>query len=792
MKKPSIIISFWFWLCPSVAFLQPVILHVRDAGNNRPLAGVTVTGEISGYLGTTDDAGQLYLADIRRRGEVCWLRLLGYEPVSFRTDTVRQPEIYLFMKPAPILARPVEVEGVRSLGQAPFAQNDLRAEDFEKKNLGQDIPILLNSLPATVAGSDAGNGIGYTNLRIRGTDITRTNVTIDGVPVNDAESQGVFWVNMPDLISSAGSVQVQRGVGPSTNGPGAYGASIHISTLELKDKPYAELAGTYGSFNSRRTTLKAGTGLIGDHFTADVRLSDIRSDGYVERAWSRLHSWFGALSYYGRNTTVKVSVFSGREKTYQAWYGIPKAWADTARRLNVAGTERPGTPYDNETDNYQQTWYRLYLNQNLGRHFSLNTGLFAVRGAGYYEQYKANQKPIRYGLAGGDTLPPTDLIRQLWLKNWFYGSLLNLMYNAPRLDVVWGNILSRYDGLHEGRVIWSAQGAFPDHYLWYHYPAFKTDWNTFLKINGRPHSAWELYADLQYRGVRYQIEGFRNNPNLRVEHTFHFVNPKAGLLWTPTARHQLFASVAVAGKEPNRDDFEAGVQEQPKPERLVDYEAGYTLRLRPVTLRLIGFYMDYYNQLVLTGRINDVGAYTRQNVPRSYRAGLEMEGRWLPLRWLELTGNLHTARHRIRRFTEFVDNWDNGTQDSVERRNVPMALSPGIIAALSATFKPFRGFSFVWQNKYVGPQYLDNSGQSQARLEGFYVTDFIFGYELTLPRQFSLLFHLGLYNVLNARYAPSGYTYSYILGGQRYTDAYIYPMATFHAMGGLTMRFGKP
>lgn len=790
MKNKKFLLVYFLW--SSVVFSQPLTLRVRDAEKSRPLPGATVTGEKSGYLGTTDDAGQLFLPDVRRHNEICQVRLLGYETVIFRTDSVRQTELTLSLKPAPILARPVEVEGVRSLGQAPFAQNDLRAEDFRKKNLGQDIPILLNSLPATVAGSDAGNGIGYTNLRIRGTDITRTNVTIDGVPVNDAESQGVFWVNMPDLISSAGSVQVQRGVGPSTNGPGAYGASIHISTLELKDKPYAELAGTYGSFNSRRSTLKAGTGLIGNHFTADVRLSDIRSDGYVERAWSRLNSWFGALSFYGKNTTLKASVFSGREKTYQAWYGIPKAWADTARRANVAGSERPGMPYDNETDNYQQTWYRLYLNQNLGRRLSLNAGLFAVRGAGYYEQYKASQEPQRYNLSGGDTLPSTDLIRQLWLKNWFYGGLMNLMYAAPRLDVVWGNMFSRYDGLHEGRVIWSAQGAFPDNFLWYHYPAYKTDWNTFIKINWRPHSAWELYADLQYRGVNYRIEGFRNNPGIRVDRLFHFVNPKAGLMWTPSERHQFFASAAVAGKEPNRDDFEAGTQQQPKAERLIDYEAGYTLRLSPLTLRLIAFYMDYHNQLVLTGRINDVGAYTRQNVPRSYRAGLELESRWLPLRWLEITGNLHAARHRILRFTEFVDNWDNATQDSVERRNVPIALSPGLIAALGVTLKPFRGFTLLWQNKYVGPQYLDNSGQSEARLQGFYVTDAIFSYELTLPRDFSLLFHLGLYNLLNARYAPSGYTYSYIQGGQRYTDAYIYPMATFNAIGGLTLRFGKP
>lgn len=790
-KKFSFFLSAGFFLCTG-GWAQSLTLHVYSGNNNRPLVGAAVYGERSGLVGVTGQDGRVYLPAAPPPPEAYQVRMVGHRPFDFRRDTVRSPEVKIFMEPAPVLARPVEIEGVRSPGQAPFPQNDLRAEDFEKKNLGQDIPILLNMLPATVAGSDAGNGIGYTNLRIRGTDITRTNVTIDGVPVNDAESQGVFWVNMPDLISSAGSVQVQRGVGPSTNGPGAYGASMHISTLEMKEQPYAELGASYGSFSSRRTMLKAGTGLLGNHFTADVRLSDIRSDGYVDRASSRLNSWFGALAYYGKSTTVKASVFSGREKTYQAWYGIPLAWADSARRANVAGTEKADGPYPNETDNYQQTWYRLYVNQALNSRLNLNTGLFAVRGAGYYEQYKALQNPQRYGLPGGDTLPASDLVRQLWLKNWFYGGLVNLLYSTPRLDLVWGNMATHYDGVHEGRVVWSRFGNYPVNYLWYHYPAQKTDWNTYVKLNWHVAEAWELYGDVQYRGVRYAIEGFRNNPGIAVDRFFHFVNPKAGLTWRPVSGHRVFASVAVAGKEPNRDDFEAGVQQAPQPERLVDYETGYALRWKGLFVQLTGFYMDYYDQLVLTGRINDVGAYTRQNVPRSYRAGVELEALWQPLRWLDLNGNLHAARHRIRRFVEYVDNWDQGGQDEVERRDVPIALSPGWIAGLVLNFKPVKGFSLLWQNKYVGPQYLDNSGTDEARLQGFFVTDAILSYDLKIRTGLNLMLNLGLYNILNARYAPSGYTYSYILNGRRNTDVYIYPMATFHLISGVTLRFGKP
>ncbi|MCS6982203.1 MAG: TonB-dependent receptor [Flavobacteriales bacterium] len=773
------------------SFAQRLQIRTFHAETGRPLSGVLITGSRSGYLGFTDAEGLFYLPAPSPQTEVFRLQLLGYRTREFRSDTVRGPRLEVALEPAPVLAQPVEVVGVRSLGSAPFPQNNLRAEELEKRNLGQDIPILLGTLPATVAGSDAGNGIGYTNLRIRGTDITRTNVTIDGVPVNDAESQGVFWVNMPDLVSSAASIQVQRGVGPSTNGPGAYGASIHISTLELKDKPYAELGATYGSFGSRRTTFKAGTGLLNDHFTADVRLSEIRSEGYIDRAWSRLNSWFTALCYYGRRTTVKASVFSGQEKTYQAWYGIPRSWADSARRANVAGTERPGTPYENETDNYRQTWYRIYLNQQIRPALTLNAGLFAVQGAGYYEQYKASQNPSRYQLPSSDTLPATDIIRQLWLKNWFYGGLVNLIYSKPALELVWGAMASYYDGIHEGRVIWSQNGFFPDNYLWYHYPAFKTDWNTYLKSSWRPHNHWELYADLQYRGLRYQIEGFRNNPTIAVDRYFHFINPKLGLTWKPSPGHRFFISAAVASKEPNRDDFEAGAQQQPRPERLIDYEAGYALQLSGIHVQLTGFYMDYYDQLVLTGRINDVGAYTRQNVKRSYRTGAELEARWVPTRWLEVSGNLHAGLHRIRRFTEYVDNYDTGLQDSVVRTKVPIALSPGLIAGLNITVRPLKRSAITLQNKYVGPQYLDNSGSAVSRLEGFYVSDLFLNYELFVYRQYSLQFQMGLYNLFNVRYAPSGYTYSYILSGQRSTDVYLYPMATFNLMGGVVLRFEK-
>ena len=762
--------------------------RILDVQNGRPLFGAMLLNEKLDLLSTSDFSGYFYLSLKEKEKRIIQVRLLGYQPLYFSTDTIKG-FLSILLNPSPVLTRPIEILSVRHVASILFAQNDLAARDFENKNLGQDIPILLNNLPATVAGSDAGNGIGYTNLRIRGTDITRTNVTIDGVPVNDAESQGVFWVNMPDLISSAGSLQVQRGVGPSTNGPGAYGASIHISTLELRENPYAELGASYGSFNSSRISLKAGTGLLNNKFCADVRLSDIRSQGYVDRASSKLNSWFSTLSYYGKKTTIKANVFSGKEKTYQAWYGIPTVWSDSARRANVAGTERPESPYDNETDNYHQTWYRLLVNQTIIPSLSLNAGAFAVNGAGYYEQYKAEQNLGKYRIIGGDTLPSTDLIRQLWLKNWFYGGMFNLMYSSSKAEIIWGNMISRYDGIHEGRVIWSQNGFVPDNHLWYYHKAFKTDLNSFLKTNVKIYKNWDLYGDIQFRWVNYQIDGFRNNPQLRVDKKFPFVNPKIGVSWMPFKGHHLFLSAAVASKEPNRDDFEAGIHQAPRAERLIDYELGYHFYHSSYSLKMNGFLMDYYNQLVLTGRINDVGAYTRQNVPRSYRAGIEFEGKWQVIKMLEISGNLHLARHRIVRFTEFIDNEDTGFQDSIVRENSPIALSPAIISNLSLILMPFKGFTFTFNNKFVGAQYLDNSGEENARLPGFFVADAILSYERKFTSSLSVLWNIGLFNITNTLYAPSGYTYPYIFNGSRFRDSYIYPMAPFNVMGGVTLKF---
>ena len=685
---------------------------------------------------------------------------------------------------------PVEVRAVRAGDNAPVTKTNIGKTAISQLNLGQDIPFLLNQTPSVVIHSDAGNGVGYTGIRIRGSDATRINLTLNGIPYNDAESQGLFFVNLPDFSSSAASIQIQRGVGSSSNGAGSFGASINFSTNDINKEAYLEFNNSAGSFNTWKNTIKAGTGLH-NHFTADLRLSRISSNGFIDRASSDLKSFYLSTAYIGEKNSLRLNIFSGKEITYQAWYGISEAdLLAGRRRINYAGTEKAGTPYENETDNYTQTHFQLFYNQQLSKKLHFNTAVFLTPGKGYYEQYKADQDYAAFGLPypvnGNDTIFEADFVRQLWLDNHFYGTVFSAQFKSSGTEATLGGAWTRYDGNHFGKVIWSSASSI-DPRKWYDLDAFKTDVNIYYKQQTNISKHFSLYADLQFRQVHYDIEGFRNNPTLFVQNRFSFFNPKTGLAFKKNG-WKAYLSYSIAGKEPNRDDFEAGAGNQPSAERLFDTELGISQTRNRYQWSLTFYHMDYSNQLVLTGQINDVGAYTRTNIPRSYRAGIEMDATAGICDWFNLSANLALSRNKVKDFTEYVDDYDNGGQKKIFYPNADIAFSPAVVGSANLHFKPVKKVELSLMNKYVSRQYLDNTAQQSRSLDPYWVTDCRAIYTWKGKRLKELNIIAQLNNLLAARYEPNGYTFSYIYGGQTSTENYYFPMAGRNFMLAVNIR----
>ncbi len=685
---------------------------------------------------------------------------------------------------------PVEVRAVRATEKAPFTKTNLSKAQIEAQNIGQDLPFILNSTPSVVVNSDAGNGIGYTGIRIRGTDATRINVTLNGVPFNDAESGGTFFVNLPDFLSSVNSIQVQRGVGTSSNGGSSFGATINLSSNDVIKEKSIEVNNSFGSFNSWKNTIKFNSGLLGERFTVDARLSSITSDGYIERAKSNLSSFYFSTAYLLPKTALRFTVFSGKEKTYQAWNGVSETDLKNNRRINYAGTEKPGTPYENETDNYKQTHYQLFLNRQLIPNLNFNTGLFLVRGKGFYEQYKANEAYRDYGMpvatSGSDTITNTDLVRQLWLDNYYYGNVFSLNYKKGKTAVTVGGAVTNYTGDHFGLVTWAQKGLTSNN-RWYSTDAEKKDANVYLKWQQNLTPEFQVYTDLQWRNVGYNINGFRYNPSLIIDAAYAFFNPKLGLSYSKNTWN-FYASYGVGNKEPNRDDFEAGLTEQPKPERLQDVEIGLEQKGKKHSWGATLYYMNYKNQLVLTGKINDVGAYTRTNIERSYRAGIELQGAVQIASWLQASGNLTVSRNRLKNFTEFIDDYDSGSQKKATYNNSEISFSPAVVGAANLTFLPIKNTELHLLSKYVSKQYLDNTANEARKLDAYYTQDIRIHYSFVKQpfKRVSIIAQVN--NVLNALYEPNGYTFSYYSNAELTTENYYFPMAGINWMVGLNVK----
>lgn len=684
---------------------------------------------------------------------------------------------------------PVEVRAIRAGENAPFTKTNISKKEITKTNLGQDIPFLLNQTPSVVINSDAGNGVGYTGIRIRGSDAARINVTLNGIPYNDAESQGTFFVDLPDFSSSTGSIQIQRGVGTSSNGAGAFGGNINISTNEVVKDSYAEINNSFGSFNTWKHTIKAGTGLV-NGFTTDIRLSKISSDGFIDRASSNLKSFHLSTAYVKEKTSVRVNVFSGKEKTYQAWNGISEADLLAGNRtVNSAGTERPGEPYDNEIDDYTQTHYQLFFSQRLNSKLNFNTAFFLTQGKGFYEQYKADQKYSKYGMPDAPGFPTaitrSDMVRQLWLDNNFYGNIFSLQLKNKHTEAVLGGGLTRYNGQHFGKIIWAAKGLTSlDN--WYDLSSDKNDFNIYLKQQTKVAGNWNLFYDLQYRHVKYSTDGFRDNPTLSINKNFNFFNPKAGVSYLKNGL-KAYASYSVANKEPNRDDFEAGALQQPLPERLHDIEAGIEKQTSNYNWAATIYFMNYKNQLVLDGKINDVGAYTRTNIPNSYRAGIEIQGGIKFNSWMNAAANISLSENKVKNFTEYIDDYDNGGQKTNNYSSATIAYSPAIVGGATINFIPLKNGELSLLSKYVGKQYLDNTSNNARSLNAFFVQDVRAIYTIKNKGMKEINIIAQLNNVFGKKYEPNGYTYSYFVGGETITENYYFPMAERNFMIGLNI-----
>lgn len=671
----------------------------------------------------------------------------------------------------------VVVSATRANQKTGMAFTNVYQKDIKKVNLGQDMPFLLNQLPSVVVSSDAGAGVGYTGIRIRGTDPTRINVTLNGVPYNDSESQGTYWVNMPDFASSAQSIQVQRGVGTSTNGAGAFGASININTLGYEQDAYGETNFTVGSFNTLKTNVLASTGLLNNHFVVDARLSKLSSDGYIDRASSDLKSFYVSAGYYGKNNFIRFNAFSGKEKTYQAWEGVPESLLKTDRTFN------PYT-YDNQVDDYQQDHYQLISSFKLNNNWTFNPILHYTKGRGFYEQFKPEDKYSNYGLPnvviGTTTLKKTDIIRRKWLDNDFYGATYSFDYQSnKKFSANIGGAWNKYDGDHFGEIIWAKNASTADmRYRWYESNALKTDFNIYTKGYYQVSEALNFFADLQYRTVSYDMKGTGDKrQDITQKSDYKFFNPKFGVNYQVSKTTSVYASYAVGNKEPSRQDFVDNAPKAPLAENLQDLEVGYRLVGTKLSFDANFYYMNYKNQLVLTGQVNGVGEAIRVNVPKSYRAGLELSATVkLAEKW-KLAANTTFSQNKIKNFTETIVNYD-GDADKINKfAKTDISFSPNLISGGQLIYTPAKNVELAWMTKYVSKQFMDNTSDVNRSLNAFFVNDIRASYSIKPKIVKELTFSLLVNNIFNHLYESNGYTYSYIYDKQVTTENFYYPQA---------------
>lgn len=672
----------------------------------------------------------------------------------------------------------VEITANRAGNRTPIAFTNVKKGKIEEVNDGRDIPFLIQATPSVVTTGDAGGGIGYSSIRVRGTDPSRINITANGVPINDSESSNVYWVNMPDLASSLRDIQIQRGAGTSTNGAGAFGASINMITDIPQRNPEGEVTTSYGSYNSNRQTIKVSSGRFADRWTVDARISHIGSDGYIERASSKLWSYLGQLAYTSPETTLRFLAFGGKERTYMAWdYASKEDMAEYGRRYNPCGkyTAADGSVayYPNQYDNFAQHHFQLLGSHTFSPTIRLNAALHYTKGDGFYEQYKTKRTLEEYGLksfydAEGNKIKKSDLIRLKHNDNDFGGGMFTLRGEWEQLSATLGGAANWHRGRHFGQVAWVRNYLGPINPLQEYYgnTGRKFDSNLYGRADYLLNNAFSAYADLQYRHIRYSIRGISDNFDwntgmgalLNVNERYNFFNPKVGVAYNEGPQ-RAYVSWSVAHKEPVRDNFtDSDPDHYPTPERLFDYEAGWSYSTSLFAVGAGLYYMDYKDQLVVTGQLSDTGNPISVNVPNSYRAGVELQGNYRPVKWFEWSANATLSRNRIKDFTEYVyeDEWTNPI--TINRKDTPIAFSPEVIANNSFNFN-YSDWSGTFATRYVSKQYMNNVASPEAQLDAYCVSDLSAAYTFRNIRGIKgLKLSVTVYNIFDALYFNNGYT----------------------------------
>jgi len=785
--------------------------------HNKPLPGATIS--IDGTLLAQTGADGMYRLTISKPKVVLKISLIGFESYSsifdFEKDKIKSKDIkgnmeliYVFKLTNKVyLSEEVLVTSTRIAENTAGTYSMVDKNYIEKSNFGQDLPYMLNQSPSVVVTSDAGNGIGYTGIRIRGTDQSRTNLTINGIPLNDAESQGTFTVNISDFASSVENIQIQRGVGASTNGAGAFGASINIQTSQLTDTASAQVNLAQGGNmfknvlfqnNSEKYTALVNTGLIHEYWNFSGRFSKIASTGYVDNSSALLKSFFTSASFRNKKHLLKINVFSNIEKTYLAWNGVPEDSLKTNRKYNPISDE-----YNDQYDNYQQDHYQLFESYKINNRHHFNLGYHYTRGRGYFQEFRYGQNFTAYGLdtmfVGSDTIAQSDMLRRRWLRNQFEGVVYSWEYTPnDEFKLTIGGAANRYDGEHFGEILWArnASNSMPGT-RWYTGWGFKDEANVYVKANYDFISNWNVFVDLQSRVINYKIEGQnKDRVDISQEHSFNFFNPKAGVSYNLSSLNKVYLTIGATNKEPNRDDFVNGIVNgiTPKNEELRNIELGWKRRLEEFGVEVNGYYMGYKNQLVLTGEVNNVGEYMRVNTPDSYRAGIEASATYNYSTKIGISANIALSKNKINSFTESIYEYDaNYNYLGVvlrNHKNTDISFSPNIVAAARIRYKIYQNLFTSIESKYVGQQFLDNTSNNDRRIKPFFVNDLFFDYNLRLKEYIPMLtIVFKINNVFNMMYEPNGYTYTLIESGSENNYNYYYPQLGRNYMFSLNFNF---
>ena len=759
-----------------------------EKGNPLPGAGVTI---INTFLGTYAGNDGNYSIKVPDNG-IYSLRFsfTGYETVTRDINLKETGVLNVTMVPGLIMTGEVIVSATRAGYRTPVAYTNIGSDIISRQNSGQDLPFLMGLTPSLVETSEAGTGIGYTSLRIRGTEGSRINVTIDGIPLNDAESQQVFWVDLPDLASSVDNIQVQRGVGTSSNGAGAFGASVNIETKNPENKPFTEISSSAGSFNTIKNMVNAGTGLLANRFSFQIRYSDLRSDGYIDRTGSALRSACISGVYRTERSLLKTNIILGDEHTRISWWGVPAEMLSVNRRFNPAGEyeDENGNKkyYDNESDNYSQNHYQLIYSLNLNQYTTLNAALHYTSGKGYYEEYRENQSFADYGLPfamiGTTRIDTTDLIRRKWMSNDFYGLVYSLNYRKRKIEAVLGGGMNIYKGNNFGKIIWMRNaGNTEKDYQWYLNTARKGEFSIYGKINYKFSDKIAGFGDIQYRHIFYNMSGPDDDlRDITQSHIFNFINPKAGIFCSVSSNQDAYLSFGVAHREPTRSNFKdasGDYKATPRPETLFDAEAGYNLRSNKAIIGLNFYTMIYNDQLVPTGELSNVGYQIMTNVENSYRAGIELTAGLKPVKRIDWNLSIAFSKNRIVGFTEYYTDYSTGKYMSKYLGTVDIAYSPSIVGSGDLSYAFSENLKIHFISKYVGKQYFDNTMSRNRMIDPYLVNNLRIDFNPVIRRLRNTELQLFINNLFDARYESNAYGGLWHEGETEKTWAYFFPQA---------------